>query len=192
MPHRLRTETFFYLLILCLFFGIAGIPASAAEDASKEGVFRTPVTRDILDNSAFTQWVDGEESPVTRHYGISAVLNTRNSTCDYQGLEFGLSKNIGPRHLRIPLTEKIPVGTITVRGTGTPSVLRSDFPEDAAADLAKNTIWIPGRRISGREQTVSEDGVGRDHFTLWVFPPGTESVSRLEDKSRCFRQSIRT
>jgi hypothetical protein len=144
----------------------------------------TPVTPELIDLSAYAEWVDGVERSLDtqrRELTPQWVLwtNARNVQPGHSGVSFGDSKNAGARHLRIGFREAIPVGSVVVRGGGTLSVLKADavYP----GDLNDDSQWIPAQRLVNAEPTrnpILETRVGRairQGVGLWTLPPGVKT-----------------
>ena len=117
--------------------------------------FVTPVTNKMLDTEGFAEWENGVLKPVVLQRGIAEVLITQTSTTSHRAPNFGVSNRPGTRHLRIPLKEEIPVGTLLIRGLGSVSLLKPGV-DPATADPANESLWIPGKRVL--EGTVGESG----------------------------------
>ncbi len=167
----------FLLLIFAsiLFLFHADIPLLFSQEPYDPGFFQTPVTRDLFLEEGFAEWCQGQERRIEHPRGISLVLNSQDSTSDWPGVRFGDPKNPGPRHVRIPLKRKIPVGTLLVSGIGTPSVLKEAGENPQNADLSNEELWIPGQRVAEHRLVDSEDGLRDDSYTVWIFPPGTKT-----------------
>lgn len=124
-----------------------------------------------LDPAAFSQWVDGVETPVSADQakeGPAAVVITDGKhPQNFPGVRFGPGRSAGRRHLRIGFTKSIPVGSVLVAGGGSLSVLKpgAAYP----GDLADDSQWIPAERLTANE--VSQQPVGG--YASWVLPAGT-------------------
>ena len=133
-----------------------------------------PAGGESLDQAAFTQWVDGKETPIADDAakdGPYSVVWTAQKRPDWRGVKFGQGRAVGVRHLRIGFTEPITVGSVLVRGGGSLSVLKPDaaYP----GDLADDSQWIAAERLLDGE--VSRQEVGREDYAFWVLPPGTQT-----------------
>lgn len=173
-----------------LFLFASGTSALFSQEPYDPGFFRTPVSRDMFWEEGFAEWCQGKERRIEHPRGISQVLNSQDSTSQWRGVEFGISKNLGPRHLRIPLKQEISVGTLLVCGIGTPSILKDTLENPQNAELANEELWIPGRRVADRRLINTEDGLRDDSYAAWIFPPGTKTqairfthVPKSTDKS---------
>ena len=124
--------------------------------------------------AAFTQWVDGQESPIAETAakgGPSAVVWTATTRPDWPGVKFGEGRTAGVRHLRIGFTEAVAIGSALVRGGGALSVLKpaAAYPGDVADD----SQWLAAERLV--EGRVSQQEVGSEGYALWVLPAGTST-----------------
>ncbi len=141
------------------------------QDAKPSSPFSPPLAREDLDPAAFTQWLDGAESPVTvdgKPAHPSRVIWTKNSRPEWNGVPvFGDGKTVAPRHLRIGFTKAFTLGSILASGNGRISVLKpeANYP----GDIADDSQWLPAERISG--DTITKDGGG----FLWTLPPDTHT-----------------
>jgi len=142
--------------------------------------FVTPATNKTLGADGFAQWENGVLKPYVVQRGVAEVLVTQTTPTSWHAPDFGVSNRLGVRHLRIPLNEEIPVGTLLIYGQGYVSVLKPGN-DPAKADPADESLWIPGRRVFDPSVTSSEEGLDRGSYAFWVFPPGT--------KTRAFRFS---
>jgi hypothetical protein len=161
--------TRFFLLALA-FAPLFVSPPTRAADASTSN----PLTAPNLDGKAFSQWVDGKESPPVlppndAAKGAGIVVWTDKSGPIHTGVTFGESGSTGLRHLRIGFREPVTIGSIMVRGGGKLSVLKatSDYP----GDLANDQQWLSAERVSNG--SVSQSEVGRDEYAMWVLPRPT-------------------
>ena len=133
------------------------------------GPFAAPVSDADLDPAAYTQWVDGVETPMTDPDGPRHVVWARDSRVEWNGSEFGASKTPGPRFLRIGFESLINVGSVLVRGGGQLSVLKPSAVYPGKVD--DDSQWLPLDRISG--DSVSRGEVDHETYALWVAPPNT-------------------
>jgi hypothetical protein len=162
-----RLPAFVFLAIACLL-------TSAHARASEPTVvsLETPIAAEILDASAFAQWVDGAEQRIRpkdeRDKGAlpAWVIATAKGNIGHNGLLFGQSKTPGPRHLRIAFKSPVRVGTVLVRGGGQLSVLRPDavFP----GNLADASQWIAAERLV--QDQIGREEAGRDDYAVWTLP----------------------
>ncbi|HBC87668.1 MAG TPA: hypothetical protein DCZ94_11985 [Lentisphaeria bacterium] len=142
------------------------------QDAKPASLFDSPVTREDLDRSAFTQWLDGKEDKVLmegKEAEPARVIWTRNSRPEWNGVSsFADGKTLGPRHLRIGFTKAIQVGTVMTAGNCRVGVLKPDaaYP----GDIADDSQWLPAERIAGDK--ILKEGQG---FLLWILPPNTQT-----------------
>ena len=175
MKHRF---IFFIVLAFCI-----GITLATYADS---GVFQTPVSHNLIDGQELVEWVDGTESPLKQERGLSHILVSQTTPTGYGGLEFGQTKTPGPRYLRLMLKEPVAVGTLLVRGSVEPSVLKNGQP----GHLDDDAQWIAGRLVSDKLFRDAKDGFGRDDYAAWVFPEGATTnairfkhVAKPADKS---------
>src|SRR5438876_12372805 len=111
---------------LILVFALLFVPRAALRAA--DAAFQ-PVGGSVFDKAAFTQWVDGKETPLSEAEakgGPSAVVWTATTKPEFRGVKFGDGRAVGLRHLRIGFTDSITVGSVLVRGGGALSVLKAD------------------------------------------------------------------
>ena len=163
----------------CIVFAASSFVAADSPSRPK-----TPITPELIDPSAYAEWVDGVERPMDtqrREQTPQWVLwaDARNVQPGHSGVTFGNSKSPGARHLRIGFRQAIPVGSVVVRGGGTLSVLKTDaaYPGDVNDD----SQWIPAGRLVDAERTrnpILETRVGRaiqQGVGLWTLPPGVKT-----------------
>ena len=167
MMNKTTTKLLATLLIGSFLTIISGTDVLAAPPDAPKGVFETPLAADNLDPSAFAAWVDGKESPMPQNDGPRHCFWTRTTHPEWDGVDFGESKQPGVRHLRIGFKTPTTIGAVLVRGGGRLSVLRptATYP----GDLADDTQWSPAERI--KDGKISNDEVGREEFAVWVLPP---------------------
>ncbi|MGE9291077.1 MAG: hypothetical protein ACQKBT_08810 [Puniceicoccales bacterium] len=128
----------------------------------------TPITKTLLDPSAFMEWTGEEEIPIQSN-DSSSILWTQTTTTGHRLIEFGDTNTPGPRHLRIGFTAPVTIGTLLVRGNVSVSVLRtnSGYP----GELNNEKDWIPAQRVQNDRLTT--DQPEDSDLTLWVLPPET-------------------
>lgn len=131
-----------------------------------------PVGGSLLDNSAFSQWVDGKETPISEpdaNGGATAVAWTAKSKPEFRGVKFGDGRATGVRHLRIGFSESVAVGSVLVRGGGVLSVLKANaaYP----GNLADDSQWIAAERLVDAQ--ISKQEVDGEGYGLWLLPPST-------------------
>lgn len=162
------------------------------EPESRTGgpVFQTDVTTEQLDPEAFSEWVDGKESRLEKP--PQTVVWTTTTPIRYNGVDYGESRSMATRHLRIGFREAIPVGSVMVGGGGSLSVLKPDAPYPG--NPADESQWTPAVRVRVESPTnpmeetpipvrtnqMPESGastaeVVRDDYGLWTLPPGTRT-----------------
>src|ERR1051325_4100573 len=88
-----------FTLLTVFLLGFGHPLARGAETA--DGFFANPLAATDLDAAAFTQWVDGTEKTVGLKDGPQHVLWARGGRVEWDGVNFGSSRNAGARHLRI-------------------------------------------------------------------------------------------
>lgn len=150
---------FAFNLLLC-FFGIAL--------AQSDGL-TTKLTVADLDPAAYTQWVNGQDTPMPGN--PTDVMWTTTTIPVWCGSTYGDSKQAGVRHIRIGFTAPRLVTTLLVRTGGQLSVLKPTVAYPG--NLRDDNQWIPARRLRGRVSTVAE--AGSEEYALWVLPPGTKT-----------------
>jgi len=163
------------LLLLAHAFLLSG--AGAAEVPSPASAFGEALSPETLDESAFSQWVDGGETPLgvppdeKGKNGLSAqnVIWTSLRQPNFKRVIFGKSGQPGPRHLRIGFTGPVPTGSVLVLGGGRLSILKPDAA--SPGDLGDESQWLPAHRLVNGK--VSTDEVKPDEIALWTLPPGT-------------------
>ena len=183
------------IALLAIFFIAFGLiqpfgGTLSAQGLYDPGYFQTPISRTMFEEDGFSQWCDGVEQRIEHQRGISQILNSHETHSDWRGIEFGNTKQPGVRHVRIPLKETVPVGSLFVCGIGTPSVLKEGISLAKNADLTNESLWIPGQRILDGRLDSSENGLDEASYFVWVFPPGTKTAAirfthdaRATDKS---------
>ena len=167
------------IAVSCLVFAASSF--AMADSPSRP---QTPVTPELIDLSAYAEWVDGIERSLDtqrRELAPQWVLwtNARNVKPGHSGMTFGDSKSPGARHLRIGFREAIPVGSVVVRGGGMLSVLKADA--DYPGDLSDDSQWIAAQRLVDAKPSrnpILETRVGRalrQGVGLWTLPPGVKA-----------------
>ncbi|MGB8355509.1 MAG: hypothetical protein WCD79_16545 [Chthoniobacteraceae bacterium] len=132
-----------------------------------------------FDLRRFTEWMDGNDKVIE---GVKGQPPTRLPqygvwTQDHvapRGLRFGLSKNPGPRYLRVGLLKDLHLGAILVTGNVQVSVLKQDAQYPGV--LNDDAQWLPGTRLQDGKVTSDETGKGNE-AAMWVFPPGTKTTA---------------
>ncbi len=152
-----------------VFFAFATLLASYAIRAGESPFKLIPAT--ALDGSAFSQWIEGKESPVTLppnevSKGAGIVLWTDKGGPIHTGVSFGEGNVTGIRHLRIGFREPVLIGSILVRGGGKLSVLKAEttYP----GDLSKDEQWLPAERLGSGGVVKAE--VSKNDYAVWVLP----------------------
>lgn len=125
----------------------------------------TNLDKNDLDAAKFASWVEGTETHIgdTREKSPEWIVWTKQTIPGHNGLSFGDSKNPGIRHLRVPFTRPIEIGTVLTRANA--AVRLSYLKGDAVypGDLANDAQWSPAQRAADTE------------YTLWLLPPGTST-----------------
>ena len=144
------------------------------------GKLKTSVELANIDATVFAEYVDDKETVIEKDPaakepvmdGAPQIIWTQTTRPGYRQRNFGFSKNIGSRYLRIGFAKSIPVGTIIVEGNVAVSILKQDIPYPG--NLADNAQWITGQRVKGGGVTGDETK-NIDDTTLWIFPAGTQT-----------------
>ncbi len=149
---------------------------SPAAPQPQSSHFATPLTDSDIDFANVAEWVDGSERQVSDSALVRSILWTSTTpSTSARTLQFGASKQAGPRYLRIPFKSSLPVGTVLVRGGGTLSVLRpgAAYP----GNLADESQWVPAQRADLPPQGANDPrpDVGSDSYALWVLPASTQT-----------------
>lgn len=157
------------LFLLIASFALISLPLPLAAQAPFAAV-----GGDVLDPAAFTQWLDGAESPIAASEakeGPKSLVWSNGHRPDWRGVRFGEGRSFGPRHLRIGLTQAVPVGSVLVRGGGSLSVLKSDaaYPGNVADD----SQWLAAERLLDGQ--VSQAQAGTEDYAIWTLPAGTQT-----------------
>ena len=149
--------------------GLSADGTAAAADRPAGGAFETPLSVANLDAAAFSAWVDGAETAMSLPDGPRHVAWTQTTRPEWDGVNFGGSKQPGVRHLRIGFQTPLVIGAVLVRGGGRLSVLKptAKYP----GNLADDAQWTPAERIKAGQ--ISRDEVGREDYAVWVSPPHT-------------------
>ena len=133
------------------------------------GSFETPLRWENVDQENVREWFDGVEKGFDPPYEALYPL-VRQGEGSAGSLDFGVSPKSGPRHVRYPLKEAIPVGTVfSAHGGIRPSVLKPDAPYPG--DMADESQWISGIRILADGRGSRE--VDENELSFWAFPAGT-------------------
>ena len=111
--------------------------------------------------------------------GRGIAFGRKRRVREWDGVDFGESKQPGVRHLRIGFKTPLAIGSILVRGGGWLSVLRptAAYP----GDLADDAQWMPAERLKGGQ--ISSDEVGHEEFAVWVLPPKTVTCARSDSRT---------
>lgn len=155
-----------WMILVCLRGALLMPPPQAAAAA-----FTSPLVRADLDPAAFSQWVDGAESPALLDGKAGAGVRlvwTRDARQDCVGWwSFGGGKKLGPRHLRIGFNKAVRVGTLLVAGDCAVSVLKPEarYP----GDLADDSQWLAAERLSGGRIVARQGGL------VWTLPVATDT-----------------
>ena len=155
---------------LKLVFSILVVMQLAAHGA--DALFETPVTPEMLDGAALTDWSEGAEKPVANVKGPQHLVWTKSTQPEWNGARFGETKSPGVRHLRVAFKSLIQTGSILVRGGGRLSVLKpgAAYP----GNLGDDKEWLALERIGKNGQVVSDE-VEQEEYALWVLPPDTST-----------------
>jgi hypothetical protein len=166
------------LAVLVFILGIA-LPQRALSAADRpqpqSGPFSTPLTDATLDSSSFAEWFNGAgnaERPLANPNALRQIIWTQTTSVSSSSfVQYGVSNQPGPRHLRLGFKAPITVGSILVRGGDQLSVLRPNAPYPGS--LADDSQWIPAQRILNHQ--ISSEPVGRESYALWILPAGTNT-----------------
>ncbi len=179
---RIR-KSFMYIVVLIFMLVISNSFNLKAETADSTAAsikvlsrypgeeLNTPVKADYIDDSVFSQLVDGEEMPMENKIKSTDLLCTRKSMGTFRGIVFGSSRQPGKRHIRIGFTNEIPVGTVLVAGNVSVSVLKPDVAYPG--DMSDENGWLPAQRFDNGS-LVTLDGK-ENSYEFWILPPGTKS-----------------
>jgi len=145
-------------------------------DAKQPGVAfpGTPALED-LDEATFAEWMDGKEVPIdgtNRERNEAWLVWLTTGNIGHSGVTFGLSPNVGVRHLRVGFKEELAVGTVIVNGGGVLSVLKSGVKYPG--DLNNEAHWLPAQRFLADGKLTSAP-VERGEYALWLLPPATKA-----------------
>ncbi|MEI6519074.1 MAG: hypothetical protein WCO98_03410 [bacterium] len=144
------------------------------------GNLKTPVELSNIDATVFAEYVDGKETVIEKDPlakdpvmdGTPQILWTQTTRPGYRQRNFGFSKKVGSRYLRIGFTKSIPVGTVMTEGNVAVSVLKQDIPYPG--NLADDTQWIAAQRV--KDGKISADEITNAEDTaLWILPAGTQT-----------------
>ncbi|MDD4921705.1 MAG: hypothetical protein PHS30_04400 [Bacteroidales bacterium] len=175
--YRIRTKTACFAFLVFYFLLSGSVSNTYAQTQTipvpKPGA--STIKLENIDQSVYTEWVDGVEKPVQGRDDKSKlpqwVLWTDKSEPSYSGVLFGASKKTGPRHLRIGFNSPVAIGSLLTEGGGRPSVLKpgAAYP----GNMNDESQWIPAQRIvNGR---LSDREADKSEYALWTFPPGTKT-----------------
>jgi hypothetical protein len=175
-----------WLAVCALAVFCASATVAAPSQPINDSHFATPLTSEVLDPGAFAEWVDGTEKSITLQKGPSHVVWTQSTAPEWDGVNFGESKNSGPRHLRLGWNPPVTVGSALVRGGGQLSVLKATASYPGRLD--NEVDWLPAQRL--KDGQLSRDEVTKEEYAIWILPPGTTTralrfthTSALIDKS---------
>ena len=152
---------------LCLLAAL-GSPLKAAPAPAP--VYPTPVLAENLDATAFAEWMDGKETPLSargeKPPTADKTIWTQQSSSGLFQLTYGDSKTPGTRYLRIGFNTPVAVGSILTQGQGQVSVLKPDaaYP----GNLNDDSQWIAAERLKNGEVVTGE--TDEKAQTLWVLP----------------------
>lgn len=164
-----------FMLTLAWTFDHPATIAQVSNVAKPDVAFKSVIKTANIDASVYADQMDGREQKITARDERSAspqwVLWTDKTTPGHSGITFGVSKNIGPRYLRIGFIEAVATGTIMVQGNGIPGVLKegAKYP----GNMGDETQWIPAQRLVNGQLSTAEGGP--DDYSIWVLPPGTRT-----------------
>jgi hypothetical protein len=160
-------------LVLTIFVLAVGMNAVAADHPQPlSGPFATPLTDANLDASSFAEWFNGAERPLANPNALRQVVWTQTTAqWTYYPARYGVSNQLGPRHMRLGFKAAIPIGSILVHGGDQVSVLRPGAPYPG--NLADDSQWIPAQRILNHQ--VSTDPAGIESYALWILPSVTNT-----------------
>ena len=151
------------------------------------GSFETPLRWENVDQENVREWFDGVEKGFDPPYEALYPL-VRQGEGSAGSLDFGVSPKSGPRHVRYPLKEAIPVGTVfSAHGGIRPSVLKPDAPYPG--DMADESQWISGIRILADGRGSRE--VDENELSFWAFPAGRRRARSALRKTSPSRRAPR-
>ena len=132
---------------------------------------------DNLDTAVYAEWIDGKERHVRTKISKEPVLQTplwtdKTIPC-LHGVNYGISNNLGYRHLRVGFHNAVVVGSIIAEGGGKVSVLKPDAPYPG--DFNDESQWIPAQRLVKGQLSDKELDAGI--YGVWVLPVGTKTRS---------------
>lgn len=175
---KLQQQTAFYIVLVTL--AACGRAQDRADKTdARRGVFQTQLKAGDLDPATFAEWVDRQLKEIPdaerkdRGRLPTGVLWTQEARMSRPyGYDFGKSKNLGVRHLRIGFAKPVPIGSVLAGGNIRVSVLKAGAA--SPGDPADEAQWLPAQRL--RDGRVTGDELeGRGEFALWSLPPGTQS-----------------
>ncbi len=152
-------------------FSLLTLPALAQSDGRKgvdPGIFQTPVTKTDIDRAKDIQWCDGKVEPAKTVTDTRLnIIWAQGQSTHHQGLAFGATRDLGPRHARLSLKKQIPVGSVLASGNISLSVLKASVTGEG--DLTDESQWIKAQRIDADGQVTDEQADGRA-IVLWTLP----------------------
>lgn len=157
---------------LCATVGVAQERTDRTD--ARRGVFQTAVAAADLDAGALSEWTGGRAMTPANAVKLASELVWTHDARQRgaYGYEFGKTKNLGIRHLRMGFARPIPIGAILTVGNVRVSVLRAEasYPGNPADDAQ----WLSAQRMIDGCVT-SDEANAREACALWTLPPGTQS-----------------
>ncbi|HCE46480.1 MAG TPA: hypothetical protein DET40_23290 [Lentisphaeria bacterium] len=176
--NSLRKKTCLWIFLIAL-ATVCTAQDKADKTDLRRGIFQTPLKVGDLDPAAYAEWSDGREAPIPDaqkknidRMPVGMVWVQDSRTRRPYGYEFGKSKALGVRHIRIGFTKPVPIGAILAGGNIRVSVLKAEaaYP----GNMADESQWIPAQRIKDGKVT-GDELKGREDSALWTLPPATQS-----------------
>jgi hypothetical protein len=138
----------------------------------QSGIFATPLTDAVIDDSSLAEWFDGSEHLLADAKLLRQVVWTQTTMPSTSHMfPYGVSNQPGIRHLRIGFHSPIAIGAILARASDQISVLRPNAPYPG--NMADDSQWIPAQRIVNRQVSTAE--AGTNDYALWVLPSVTHT-----------------